>query len=291
MKLNSKLFTYGILGMLALSSCSKDNQNGFMPNEQVINAFKKQFPNATDIRWSEKKGYSVASFFLSNTKAITKEANEAWYKQNGECSMTEFEIDDFNELPTEIQEAYKATTFATDGWEIDDIDFLSRKGLEPVYKIEVEKEGQEDHDLLFSESGALISVSVDNDQDDDDNEPVEIPDAILHFVNKNFADAKLLDFEFESNEFELEIEMQDEELDLFFNASHQFLRAEAEISEKALPQAIKDELTKLGGDWQIDDIVRIAYADQSIVYVIELENDDTDKEMTLRFHEDGSIIK
>ena len=292
MKLNKSLMTLAMGAVIAFSSCSNDDSKGFMPNEAVIKAFKKQFPNAQNVTWNQKKGYDVASFTLpANTKAV-KQMNEAWFKQNGLCALTEIEIDDFSKLPGAVQDGYKATEFAHNGWEVDDIDLLYRVDMDPVYKIEVEKDGQEDYDLLFSEEGVLISAKPDMDDDDDENEPVEIPQSVLDFVSSNFADAKILDLDYEGNEIEVEIISRKDEMTLCFDRkTNHFIRVEIEIEENELPQAIKDVINTEYAGWEVDDVYYVTFADKSVQYKVELEDESSDKESTLWFLPSGEMVK
>ncbi|MEG0949065.1 MAG: PepSY-like domain-containing protein [Bacteroidales bacterium] len=291
MKLNVGLFSFLLGGLLLFAGCSNDDDDvikGNTPNEQIVSAFKKQFPDATEVKWNTRNGYSVASFRLPQNP--TGDTNEAWYESNGECALSEIEISNFNQLPAAVQEGYNATVYATDGWQIDDIDALTRQGMALVYKIEIEKAGQEDHDLLFTAGGVLISDKIDTDDDDDENVPVVIPSAILDFVHQNMNGAVILDFDKENNEFELEVTYKNAQVELYFTLAHKFLRAEEEFPESDLPEAVKTALNEYTTQWEIDDVIRVTYADKSIVYVIELENKTTDAEKVIKFNPDGTLI-
>ncbi|MEG1586165.1 MAG: PepSY-like domain-containing protein [Bacteroidales bacterium] len=292
MKLKIYLFAIAMGGLFSFTSCDEDdNATHFVPSEQVINAFKKDFPNATNIRWEQKKGYSVASFYLPvNTRKADRDNHEAWYEAGGECALTEWEIDRFDQLPMAVQEGYHASEFGIANWKIDDMDALKRAGMELIYKIEVEKDGQPDYDLIFAENGTLISAKIDKDDDDDDNVPVIIPGAILDFVNTHFKDARLLDLEWEHNEWQLEMMQENKEVEVFFDSSFKFLRMEEEYTETELPEAVKTALLEYKSQWEIDDIIRIMTADQEEIFAIEMENKITDREQTIRFRADGSVI-
>lgn len=295
MKLNKSLIALAMGAIMTFSSCSNDDDsNGFMPNETVVKAFQKQFPNAQNVNWNQKKGYDVASFSLpANTKAV-KQLNEAWYKPDGLCALTEIEIEDFSKLPVAVQEGFLATEVNGLKWtvnEIDDIDLLYRADMDPVYKIEVEKAGHEDYDLLFSEDGILISAKPDLD-DDDDNEPIEIPQAVLDFVSAHFADAKILDLDYEGNEIEVEIISRKNEMTLCFDRkTNHFIRVEIEIEANELPQAIQDVINAEYAGWEIDDVYYVTFADKSVQYKVELEDESSDKESTLWFLPSGEMVK
>lgn len=291
MKLNTALFSL-LVGGLLFAGCSSDDDNavinGNTPNEQIVKAFKQQYPNATNVKWSTRDSYAVASFSLTQSKA--KDINEAWYEQNGVCALSEIEIT-FDELPTAVKESYNTTSYATEGWEIDDIDKLSRNGMALVYKIEVEKAGQPDHDLLFSETGLLISDKIDNDTDDDnENVPVVIPGAILDFINAHLNGATILDYDTDNGEKGVELTYKNKEVELYFSNANAFLRSEDEITEDELPEAVSNALQKEIAGWEIDDITRITYADKQVIYEVELDNLVNDDEKTLRFNSDGTLL-
>ncbi|MGL5691705.1 MAG: hypothetical protein ACRDD8_12925 [Bacteroidales bacterium] len=296
MKFNRNFALIALGATMLLGSCQSDNNTNvdFTPSKQVEEAFLKQFPNAKNITWREQKGYTIASFILDQKTKVKKDYNEAWFKHDGTCALTEIEIDNFESLPLDVQNGYEATIFFTEGWTIDDIDLLYRPGIEPVYKIEVEKQGQPDHDLKFAEDGRLLSVMVDNDDDndDDDNVPVEIPSAIINFLDKNAGNYTILDFEIEKNTLEVEIRVNNREFELYFEQnSYHFLYSQSEIRVMDLPAEVRHTINTQFSEYEIDDCYLVEYPDHSIAYKVEMENDATDKEITVLFHEDGTIIK
>lgn len=296
MRLNRNFAWLALGATMLMGSCQEDKDTNvdFAPSKQIEEAFLKQFPNAKNITWREQKGYTIASFILDQKTKVKKDYNEAWFKHDGSCALTEIEIDNFESLPLEVQNGFKATIFFTEGWTIDDIDLLYRPGIEPVYKIEVEKQGQPDHDLKFAEDGRLLSVMVDNDHDndDDDNVPVEIPSAILNFLDKNAGNYTILDFEIEKNTLEVEIRVNNREFELFFEQnSYHFLYSQSEIEERELPAAVHNAIIAEFAGYEIDDCYIVEYPDHSFAYKVELENETTDKEITVLFDEDGTILK
>lgn len=298
MKLNRNFAWIALGATMLLGSCQEDKDTNvdFTPSKQIEEAFLKQFPNAKNITWREQKGYTVASFYLNQKTKVKKDYNEAWFKHDGSCALTEIEIDNFESLPLAVQEGYQATKFYAEAWTIDDIDLLYRPGMEPTYKIEVEKAGQPDHDLKFSEDGRLLSVMIDNDNDDndddDDNVPVEVPSAIINFLDKHAGNYSILDFEIEKNMLEVEIRVNNREFELYFEQnSYHFLFSQTEIRISELPVDILNTIHREFAGYEIDDCYIVEYPDHSVAYKVEMENDATDKEITVLFNEDGSIIK
>lgn len=295
MKLNVGLFSVLLCGLLAFASCSNDDDNdkinGNLPSEQAVKAFKKQFPGAKDVEWKNRDGYSVAYFNLP-AKSSAAQKNVAWYETNGVCALSEIEIASLNDLPAAVKEGYNATVYAKEGWTIDDIDALTRNGMALVYKIEVEKAGQPDHDLLFSVEGVLVADKIDNDNDNDENVPVTIPSAIQEFLDKNMSGAVIYDLDKEDGVWEVEVSFKNKEYELYFNASFGFIRVEEEdFPEADLPEAVKTALNAFTAAWEIDEITLVTYADKSVSYMIELENKATDEEKTLHYKPDGTLIQ
>lgn len=230
MKLKFGIFSLLLSGLFAFTACDDDDSDaikGNAPDKQIEDAFKKQFPEATQVKWSSKNGYTVASFRLPQNP--TGETNEAWYDAKGECALSEIEIANFNQLPAAVKEHYNTLPYASEGWKIDDIDALTRQQMALVYKIEIEKAGQPDHDLLFAATGQLISDKIDADDDDDnddDNLPVVIPQPLLDYIDAHMPGAVILDFDKEDGELELEVIYNNKQVELYFTPDYQFIRAE-----------------------------------------------------------------
>lgn len=55
-------------------------------NEKVMLAFEKQFAEATNVTWTEKNGYFLASFRLNNDRMV------AWYTPDGEVEVIQRSI-------------------------------------------------------------------------------------------------------------------------------------------------------------------------------------------------------
>ncbi|MEG2067345.1 MAG: hypothetical protein RRZ65_06845 [Tannerellaceae bacterium] len=269
----------------------------------VTAAFEKQFPGATNVTWTEKKDYFVASFDLGGTTradAAPGAVNEAWYTDAGVCGLSELEISQ-----TELEKTYaavfaalKATPYMAEGYQIDDIDLLQRSANsnDRVIKVEIGK-GKLERNLFFTPEGLLVKDVEDIDNNDkDDNLPC--PKELTDFVNLHYKDAVIVDFEpdAKTKTFEVEILITQMgvsmEKELTFNEKYEFTGAEIDIEDKALAQLIQKMLTpeqmaaiaKITGEndpneWDIeitenpagDITISVENADEKMVPIVVLD--------------------
>jgi len=146
---------------LVATSCQKDNM--WNVDQNVLDTFKSQFPNAKQVTWETKGIYYVADFKDNKVEKV------AWYTRDAQWLMIE-EDENFNALPQAVQDAFNSSAYA--GWRIDDIDFIIRPNVETVYVIEVEQ-GTTEVELHYSANGQLLSEQTEIDDDDDDDDDYE----------------------------------------------------------------------------------------------------------------------
>lgn len=286
--------------MIVFAACSDDNEsngnnNGNITPENlpkpVTNVFTKQFPDAVNVKWTEKKNYYVATFDLKKGKtraaAATAPQCEAWYTQEGQCSLSEQEIskDELKSRYAKVWDAYNQSLYNKDGYTIDDIDLLKRNlsetgEAEIIVKIEVEK-GDTEYELYYTTEGILVKEVPDND-DNDEDENLPCPQELVSYVAKNYKDAIIVDFEEEKNETTKALEYEVEilrpvkmeslsiniEYELLFDKDYKFLGSEIDLDDQVeaafvqmyiskLPQEKLDELIALTGEkdpskWELE---------------------------------------
>lgn len=246
------------LAMVLFAACNDDNdtkkEGAANVPEAVNSAFERQFPNATNVTWTEKNNYYVASFDLkakSRAEVTAAPKNEAWYTQEGKCNLSELELSatELESAYTKVFSAWKATAYFTDGYTIDDIDLLQRteNADDKIIKIEIEKDKLE-RDLYFTPEGKLVKDVPDED-DSDDNQPC--PQEIMSYIEKNYKGAVVVDFEKEEEKgvvtYEVEIlttmgtiEMEKE---LVFDKDYQFVNAQIDFEDEVLAGLINRFLT------------------------------------------------
>src|SRR5690554_3791326 len=111
----------------------------------IVNNFKKDFPNASDVEW-ERKGEQYKVEFETGRDVD----HDAWYSASGELARHIEEIA-VADIPDVVQNAIK-NEFP--GYRIDDAKRMVEKGVES-YKVEVEKD-KEELDVVFSKEGKLL---------------------------------------------------------------------------------------------------------------------------------------
>ncbi len=267
-----------LFGVCVAASCSDDDDD-LTPQtvpSAVLAAFNQEYSDVSNVEWeTESGGYIVAEF--------TRAGNgyDVWYTTSGEWVMTE--IDHYNylsELPQAVQEGYAATVYSQQGWIIDDIDEISRPGYETIYKIEVEKSGQPDHDLYFDLNGTLYRDV--EDQDDDRNTGLiqsSMPTAIETFINTNYAGATIVDFEKENNGYEVEIRHNGQSKELIFSTDYTWVLTSTDCT-RSIPSTISAAVSASYPGMVIDECEYIETAAGETYYLIDLDDYNNDLKVT-----------
>ena len=186
------------VGMVAFTSCDDDDNDDYarVP-DAVTAAFSHQYGNPGYVEWdSERGGYYVAEFRKDGRD------HEAWYTHAGLWAMTEVDYGrSLADLPQAVQSGYAATAYALDAWTVDDIDEIQRPDYETVYKIEVEKRGQADHDLYFDLGGTLYRDVEGSGSGSGNGGMIQqgMPAEVKAYVDSAFAGAAVVDFDIEDN--------------------------------------------------------------------------------------------
>lgn len=246
--------------MVLFAACSNDDESGWtvcpdnLP-KAVYEAFSKQFPNARDVKWTEKNDYHVASFLLASTKsraeADGKLMNEAWYTNDGVCRLSELELSaaELEMTYPKVFAAWKATRYFKEGYVIDDIDLLQRSddAKDRVIKIEVEK-GNVERELYFTLDGVLVKDAEDAEDALEENLPC--PQVLTSYVNLHYPGAIILDYEQNATTKAYGVEILVTQMGfsleklLVFNPKFEFVFALVDIDEEQLPEFIKTILDK-----------------------------------------------
>lgn len=95
-----KIFLSVVFAML-LATSSLFSAEVTEVNSVVLNAFKKQFANASDVEWNTGNNYFKASFLYNNNNYVN-----AFYSQEGEFIATTRNISSVN-LPMLLQTSLK----------------------------------------------------------------------------------------------------------------------------------------------------------------------------------------
>lgn len=270
-KLFAFLFTAIAVGFV---SCGDDDDN-FLPDDQVANLFASKYPDAKSVSWESKLDYKVADFIDGDKEA------EAWFDSQGQWVMTETDVL-FNELPTPVQEHFVLSQYAN--WKIDDVDMIERYNAETIYVIEVEK-GEADIDLYYTADGTLIKEKADGG-DDDFHKPLVIKEALVSFIEEKYPGAKILEFDEEKNGVEVDIIHNNISKDVYFDATGAWVRTAWDIRRNEVPAAVMDRINTDYSGYEIDDI-ELHETPSGLLYKFELESGETDIEVYVTI--DGTL--
>lgn len=271
-------WTLLISGMFVFASCNNDDEpkgDGNVP-QAVLDAFESQY-GETRANWSVKDGYAIAQFNDNNGDAT------AWYaldKGNDAWSMTKTEIP-YTSLPQDIVTAISSSPYAS--WTPDnEVDVLERNNAERLYIIEVNSGGVE-VDLCYTESGILVSETVDSDGKENDYTsylPQTPASGINAWIEQNFPKARIVDVDVERNGTEVEIIHDGMKHEILFDASSNWLRTKTEYDWRNIPDGINTFVQSNHPDYHIDDVDRYETKD-NIYYCVELESGDRERKIYL----------
>lgn len=155
------LMLAGMIGSVALTACDDDDDDVKSIPQRYAQALDAKYPGASaKAKWEQKKGYYVAEFPNEARCEV-----DAWFDSDAKWVMSETDLGkDLFLMPVAVNKGYEATTYASSGWIVDDIDWFERPDIE-FYVIEIEKAGNADRDLYFSPDGTQIKDIVSPDTD------------------------------------------------------------------------------------------------------------------------------
>lgn len=273
------------VGMVAFTSCDDDDNDDYarVP-DAVTAAFSHQYGNPGYVEWdSERGGYYVAEFRKDGRD------HEAWYTQAGLWAMTEVDYGrSLADLPQAVQSGYAATAYALDAWTVDDIDEIQRPDYETVYKIEVEKRGQADHDLYFDLGGTLYRDVEGSGSGSGNGGMIQqgMPADVKAYVDSAFAGAAVVDFDIEDNGMiEVDLRHGGKSVEVLFTAAYEWVMTKTDCS-RDVPAVVAEAVQQALPGARIDDCDYVQTATESY-YLVDTDNPDRD----LRVTPDGQVTQ
>ncbi len=273
------------VGMVAFTSCDDDDNDDYarVP-DAVTAAFSHQYGNPGYVEWdSERGGYYVAEFRKDGRDY------EAWYTQAGLWAMTEVDYGrSLADLPQAVQSGYAATAYALDAWTVDDIDEIQRPDYETVYKIEVEKRGQADHDLYFDLGGTLYRDVEGSGSGSGNGGMIQqgMPAEVKAYVDSAFAGAAVVDFDIEDNGMiEVDLRHGGKSVEVLFTAAYEWVMTKTDCS-RDVPAVVAEAVQQALPGARIDDCDYVQTATESY-YLVDTDNPDRD----LRVTPDGQVTQ
>lgn len=277
------------VSVMALAGCNKATADNEISKAKAELAAR--YPDATNVKWSSKNGYTIAKFNRLATRSANLEYDySVWFNGTGTWCMTESEVT-YNALPEAVKTAFEASEYAA--WKIDDIDKLERAGMETFYVIEVEtKSGniEKEADIYFSETGAVIKVvlDVEDDYDYEDYLPADVQAVLKSFISQKYPGAVIMDTEYDDGEIEVEIVHEWRGKDVYFSKANVWLRTKWDVRKSEIPAAVMNQLNISYPSWKIDDAEYVETPSGSW-FAIELEKGDA--EVDVKIAEDGTVIR
>lgn len=273
------------VGMVAFTSCDDDDNDDYarVP-DAVTAAFSHQYGNPGYVEWdSERGGYYVAEFRKDGRD------HEAWYTHAGLWAMTEVDYGrSLADLPQAVQSGYAATAYALDAWTVDDIDEIQRPDYETVYKIEVEKRGQADHDLYFDLGGTLYRDVEGSGSGSGNGGMIQqgMPAEVKAYVDSAFAGAAVVDFDIDDNGMiEVDLRHGGKSVEVLFTAAYEWVMTKTDCS-RDVPVVVADAVRQALPGARIDDCDYVQTATESY-YLVDTDNPDRD----LRVTPDGQVTQ
>lgn len=273
------------VGMVAFTSCDDDDNDDYarVP-DAVTAAFSHQYGNPGYVEWdSERGGYYVAEFRKDGRD------HKAWYTHAGLWAMTEVDYGrSLADLPQAVQSGYAATAYALDAWTVDDIDEIQRPDYETVYKIEVEKRGQADHDLYFDLGGTLYRDVKGSGSGSGNGGMIQqgMPAEVKAYVDSAFAGAAVVDFDIEDNGMiEVDLRHGGKSVEVLFTAAYEWVMTKTDCI-RDVPAVVADAVRQALPGARIDDCDYVQTATESY-YLVDTDNPDRD----LRVTPDGQVTQ
>lgn len=266
------------VGMVVFTSCDDDDNDDYarVP-DAVTAAFSHQYGNPGYVEWdSERGGYYVAEFRKDGRD------HEAWYTQAGLWAMTEVDYGrSLADLPQAVQSGYAATAYALNAWTVDDIDEIQRPDYETVYKIEVEKRGQADHDLYFDLGGTLYRDVEGSGSGSGNGGMIQqgMPAEVKAYVDSAFAGAAVVDFDIEDNGMiEVDLRHGGKSVEVLFTAAYEWVMTKTDCS-RDVPAVVAEAVQQALPGARIDDCDYVQTATESY-YLVDTDNPDRDLSVT-----------
>ncbi len=285
-----------ICGTITLSSCDKQNSDGYIDNA-VYAAFEREFPGAKDISWRTNGNYAIASFEWNGSRAGNDTDFTAWFdKTTAEFKMHEYDIP-FSSLPQTVVNAFNESDYAKLPWKHDDeVDVIKKNGENLVlYVIEVEKEENNkdtEADLYYSEDGVLVKEVLDANQNPDytDLLPTQPANDAYSWVESKYPGARIVDVEFEDGGVEVEFIFENIKHDALLTAGYEWIYTKKDYNKNSsvLPEAAKSHITTNYPNYYIDDIEYYETNSKGNFFSVEIEGRN-DNDIELQFYEDGTL--
>ena len=264
---------FGIAGLI-LTGCN--NKKQYRPDANIVSAMNAKYPKATKIEWEKKHNYEVAEYYENGV------SSKAWFDKNGKWVMTDSDLK-YSGLPGASRNTFEKSMYGN--WKKGDVDKIERYGMQPVYVIEVEKEGQ-DVDLYYTANGMLVKTVKDGDRGhDSDFMPLE--PAVRDNIMRKYPDASVIEMTDKRGKRYVDILDNGRVKEVVFDNDN-WVSTSWNVDKADVPSAV---MTALRGseykNYTIDDITFYESADHSYY---QIKMNEGSKEKKINVDASGKIV-
>lgn len=207
---------------------------------------------------------------------------DLFFDRSGTWQYTKTEVRR-SELPAAVTNAWAASEYAeAQGYRFDEADYFETASDGVFYRLELESRNG-DVKLKITPKGevSLYEPTLDGG--------AGVSTDVEAFISGTYPGATILETDFDDGYLEVEIRHEGREKKVLFNGAGAWVKSSWEVRRSELPAAVSAAVS--GSEyalWEFDGADYVQTPDGAW-YEIELEEERTDREVTLRITEDGTI--
>lgn len=143
-----KLRVYLLTGIFSLISVTLFADN---PPVEVLDAFKKMYPQVADVEWEK-----IADYYIADCVNEGQEMN-IWFNKNAGWIMTETDVESLEAVPAPVAKAFMKSTLAS--MQLEYIKIITFPKQPMVIVIDVEAyNSDEEFQLFYAPDGTLLQT-------------------------------------------------------------------------------------------------------------------------------------
>ena len=207
---------------------------------------------------------------------------ELLFDRNGAWIHTKTEVRRA-ELPAAVTNAWAASEYAeSKSFRLDDADYFETAAEGTFYRLELESRNG-DVKIKITPEGELSLYAPTT------NESMGLSQLSETFIRENYPGATIQEWDFEKGFLEVEILHEGIKKEIVFNGSEAWIRTSWEVRQNKLPATVISALENSSyASWEFDgaDYVQTP---EGAWYEIELEEERSDREVTIAVTEEGTF--
>lgn len=274
--MKTKVIIFMLFGIAGLILIGCNNKKQYRPDADIVSAMNAKYPKATKIEWERKHNYEVAEYDENGVNS------KAWFDKNGKWVMTESNLK-YSGLPGAIRNNFERSMYGN--WKKGDVDKVEREGMQPVYVVEVEKEGQ-DVDLYYTANGMLVKTVKDGNRGHNDDFMPLAP-VVRENIMRKYPDASVIEMTDKRGKRYVDILDNGRVKEVVFDNDN-WVSTSWKVDKADVPSAVMTALR--GADYRnytIDDITFYESADHSYY---QINMNEGSKEKRVNIDSSGKIV-